>query len=191
MVQTDVFGPKGLLPSVQYLRMDGSVEGAKRQDMVNRFNSDPSYDCLLLTTSVGGLGLNLTGADTVIFLEHDWNPQKDMQAMDRAHRIGQKKTVNVYRIVTRGTLEEKILRYVIKPRSPLTGTIANQGPQPPTIQDGRRLHSRQPTKRRSELHGDRPNPRSLQCLRLCCWRCRASTASRQQLDYQRQRCRRR
>lgn len=46
---------------------------------------------------VGGLGLNLTGADTVIFVEHDWNPMKDLQAMDRAHRIGQKKVVNVYR----------------------------------------------------------------------------------------------
>lgn len=110
MVQNSVF--KKLLPSVQYLRLDGSVEASKRQDIVNRFNSDPSYDCLLLSTSVGGLGLNLTGADTVIFMEHDWNPQKDLQAMDRAHRIGQKKVVNVYRIVTRGTLEEKILRYV-------------------------------------------------------------------------------
>lgn len=108
MVQSAVF--KKLLPSVQYLRLDGSVEASKRQDIVNRFNSDPSYDCLLLSTSVGGLGLNLTGADTVIFMEHDWNPQKDLQAMDRAHRIGQKKVVNVYRIVTRGTLEEKILR---------------------------------------------------------------------------------
>lgn len=98
-----------LLPSVQYLRLDGSVEAGKRQAIVNRFNTDPSYDVLLLTTSVGGLGLNLTGADTVIFVEHDWNPQKDMQAMDRAHRIGQKKVVNVYRLVTRGTLEEKIL----------------------------------------------------------------------------------
>ena len=108
MVQTDVL--QAMLPSVQYLRLDGSVEASKRQEIVNRFNTDPSYDCLLLTTSVGGLGLNLTGADTVIFMEHDWNPQKDMQAMDRAHRIGQKKVVNVYRIVTRGTLEEKILR---------------------------------------------------------------------------------
>jgi TATA-binding protein-associated factor len=109
MVQTEVL--QKMLPSVQSLRLDGSVEAGKRQDIVNRFNSDPSYDVLLLTTSVGGLGLNLTGADTVIFVEHDWNPQKDMQAMDRAHRIGQKKVVNVYRIVTRGTLEEKILRY--------------------------------------------------------------------------------
>ena len=101
---------KELLPSVQYLRLDGSVAADKRQNIVNQFNTDPSYDCLLLTTSVGGLGLNLTGADTVIFVEHDWNPQKDLQAMDRAHRIGQKKVVNVYRLVTRGTLEEKILK---------------------------------------------------------------------------------
>lgn len=64
---------------------------------------------MLLTTNVGGLGLNLTGADTVIFMEHDWNPQKDLQAMDRAHRIGQKRVVNVYRLITRGTLEEKIM----------------------------------------------------------------------------------
>ncbi len=59
---------------------------------------------------MGGLGLNLTGADVVIFLEHDWNPTKDLQAMDRAHRIGAKKVVNVYRLITRGTLEEKIMR---------------------------------------------------------------------------------
>jgi TATA-binding protein-associated factor len=107
MVQNDVL--KKMLPSVQFLRMDGSVDASKRQDIVNKFNSDPSYDVLLLTTSVGGLGLNLTGADTVIFVEHDWNPQKDLQAMDRAHRIGQKKVVNVYRLITRGTLEEKIM----------------------------------------------------------------------------------
>ena len=117
MVQNDVL--KKMLPSVQYLRMDGSVDASKRQDIVNKFNSDPSYDVLLLTTSVGGLGLNLTGADTVIFVEHDWNPQKDLQAMDRAHRIGQKKVVNVYRLITRGTLEEKILSYVShSPNSP-------------------------------------------------------------------------
>ncbi|KAJ8933842.1 hypothetical protein NQ314_013764 [Rhamnusium bicolor] len=59
--------------------------------------------------TVGGLGLNLTGADTVIFVEHDWNPMKDLQAMDRAHRIGQRKVVNVYRLIMRATLEEKIM----------------------------------------------------------------------------------
>lgn len=62
---------------------------------------------------VGGLGLNLVGADTVIFVEHDWNPMKDLQAMDRAHRIGQKRVVNVYRLITRATLEEKIMGYEI------------------------------------------------------------------------------
>ncbi|KAH8910263.1 hypothetical protein BR93DRAFT_469797 [Coniochaeta sp. PMI_546] len=123
MVQNTVL--KNMLPSVSYLRLDGSVEANKRQDIVNKFNSDPSYDVLLLTTSVGGLGLNLTGADTVIFVEHDWNPQKDLQAMDRAHRIGQKKVVNVYRLITRGTLEEKILslqRFKID----VASTVVNQ-----------------------------------------------------------------
>lgn len=123
MVETEVLGK--LLPGVQHLRLDGSVEATKRQSIVNKFNNDPSYDCLLLTTSVGGLGLNLTGADTVIFVEHDWNPQKDIQAMDRAHRIGQKKVVNVFRLITRATLEEKILslqRFKID----VASTVVNQ-----------------------------------------------------------------
>lgn len=123
MVQNTVL--KTMLPSVSYLRLDGSVEPSRRQDIVNKFNGDPSYDVLLLTTSVGGLGLNLTGADTVIFVEHDWNPQKDLQAMDRAHRIGQKKVVNVYRLIMRGTLEEKILslqRFKID----VASTVVNQ-----------------------------------------------------------------
>lgn len=123
MVQNTVL--KSMLPGVTYLRMDGTVEANKRQDIVNKFNSDPSYDCLLLTTSVGGLGLNLTGADTVIFVEHDWNPQKDLQAMDRAHRIGQKKVVNVYRLITRGTLEEKILN-LQRFKIDVASTVVNQ-----------------------------------------------------------------
>ncbi|EZA58663.1 TATA-binding protein-associated factor 172 isoform X2 [Ooceraea biroi] len=97
------------LPTVTYLRLDGSVPATQRHSIVARFNADPSIDVLLLTTQVGGLGLNLTGADTVIFVEHDWNPMKDLQAMDRAHRIGQKKVVNVYRLITRSTVEEKIM----------------------------------------------------------------------------------
>lgn len=97
------------LPSVTYLRLDGSVPAGSRHSLVQRFNADPSIDLLLLTTQVGGLGLNLIGADTVIFVEHDWNPMRDLQAMDRAHRIGQKRVVNVYRLITRGTLEEKIM----------------------------------------------------------------------------------
>ena len=100
---------KAHLPNVTYLRLDGSVPTNMRHSIVSKFNNDPSIDLLLLSTSVGGLGLNLTGADTVIFVEHDWNPMKDLQAMDRAHRIGQKKVVNVYRLITRNTLEEKIM----------------------------------------------------------------------------------
>ena len=98
-----------LMPSVTYLRLDGSVSSDKRHGIVQTFNADPSIDVLLLTTSVGGLGLTLTGADTVIFVEHDWNPMKDLQAMDRAHRLGQKKVVNVYRLITRNTVEAKIM----------------------------------------------------------------------------------
>ncbi|KAH9827456.1 SNF2 family DNA-dependent ATPase domain-containing protein [Teratosphaeria destructans] len=123
MVETTVL--KKMLPSATFSRLDGSIEASKRQDIVNRFNSDPSIDCLLLTTSVGGLGLNLTGADTVIFVEHDWNPQKDLQAMDRAHRIGQKKVVNVYRLITRGTLEEKILN-LQRFKIDVASTVVNQ-----------------------------------------------------------------
>eukprot|EP01028_Stygiella_incarcerata_P014494 TRINITY_DN974_c0_g1_i1.p1 TRINITY_DN974_c0_g1~~TRINITY_DN974_c0_g1_i1.p1 ORF type:complete len:1778 (+),score=528.80 TRINITY_DN974_c0_g1_i1:132-5465(+) len=107
IVEHDLFRQR--MPTVSFLRLDGNVEASKRQSVVTRFNQDPTIDVLLLTTHVGGLGLNLTGADTVIFLEHDWNPQKDLQAMDRAHRLGQKRTVNVYRLITKDTLEEKIM----------------------------------------------------------------------------------
>ncbi|RWS05521.1 TATA-binding protein-associated factor 172-like protein [Dinothrombium tinctorium] len=107
ILENDLF--KNNMPSVTYLRLDGSIPPSSRHSVVHRFNNDPSIDVLLLTTQVGGLGLNLTGADTVIFVEHDWNPMKDLQAMDRAHRIGQKKVVNVYRLITTGTLEEKIM----------------------------------------------------------------------------------
>ncbi|GAA5821317.1 hypothetical protein JCM11251_004568 [Rhodosporidiobolus azoricus] len=107
IVEHDLF--RALMPSVTYMRMDGSTDVSKRHAISQTFNADPSIDCLLLTTHVGGLGLNLTGADTVIFVEHDWNPMKDLQAMDRAHRLGQKKVVNVYRLIMRGTLEEKIM----------------------------------------------------------------------------------
>jgi TATA-binding protein-associated factor len=95
--------------NVSYLRLDGTIAPGDRFNVVRRFNNDPSIDILLLTTQIGGLGLNLTGADTVIFVEHDWNPQKDLQAMDRAHRIGQTKVVNVYRLITKRTIEEKIM----------------------------------------------------------------------------------
>ncbi|KAI0561933.1 DNA helicase [Gracilaria domingensis] len=123
IVEKDLFSVH--MPNVTYMRLDGSVEATKRQGIVTRFNADPTIDCLLLTTHVGGLGLNLTGADTVIFLEHDWNPTKDLQAMDRAHRLGQKRTVNVYRLITRGTLEEKIMS-IQKFKTHIANTVVNR-----------------------------------------------------------------
>lgn len=107
LIQTQLLDAQ--LPGLTYLRLDGNVEPSKRGELVQKFNSDPTIDLMLLTTHVGGLGLNLTGADTVVFMDHDWNPQKDLQAMDRAHRIGQTRTVNVYRLICVGTLEEKIM----------------------------------------------------------------------------------
>ncbi|CAB4312558.1 unnamed protein product [Prunus armeniaca] len=107
LIERDLFHSH--MKSVTYLRLDGSVEPEKRFDIVKAFNSDPTIDVLLLTTHVGGLGLNLTSADTLIFVEHDWNPMRDHQAMDRAHRLGQKKVVNVHRLIMRGTLEEKVM----------------------------------------------------------------------------------
>ncbi|THD27557.1 hypothetical protein D915_001391 [Fasciola hepatica] len=100
---------KNQFPWLTSTRLDGSVPLNERYARVTRFNSDPSIDLMLLTTAVGGLGLNLTGADTVIFVEHDWNPSKDLQAMDRVHRIGQRRTVNVYRLITQDSIEEQIM----------------------------------------------------------------------------------
>ncbi|XP_057949880.1 TATA-binding protein-associated factor BTAF1 isoform X2 [Malania oleifera] len=107
IIERDLFHTR--MKNVTYLRLDGSVEPEKRFEIVKSFNSDPTIDVLLLTTHVGGLGLNLTSADTLVFMEHDWNPMRDHQAMDRAHRLGQRKVVNVHRLIMRGTLEEKVM----------------------------------------------------------------------------------
>jgi DNA helicase INO80 len=93
-----------------YFRMDGSTNIADRRDMVNEFQVNPNIFAFLLSTRAGGLGVNLTGADTVIFYDNDWNPTMDAQATDRAHRIGQTKKVTVYRLITKGTIEERILK---------------------------------------------------------------------------------
>jgi len=77
--------------------------------MVEDFQTRQDIFVFLLSTRAGGLGINLTAADTVIFYDSDWNPTMDAQAMDRAHRLGQTRPVTVYRLVTRGTVEEKIL----------------------------------------------------------------------------------
>lgn len=98
------------MPSLRYLRLDGSVPSELRVGVANRFNTDSSISVLLLTTRVGSLGLNLSGASIVIFVEHDFNPFVDEQAMDRVHRIGQRAaSVNIYRLVAFDSIDEKIM----------------------------------------------------------------------------------
>lgn len=92
----------------RYYRMDGSTPIGTRQGLVDGFNKDPALHVFLLTTKVGGLGINLTGADRVIIYDPDWNPSTDIQARERAWRLGQKREVMIYRLMTAGTIEEKI-----------------------------------------------------------------------------------
>ncbi|PXF50064.1 Transcription regulatory protein SNF2 [Gracilariopsis chorda] len=95
---------------VHYLRLDGTTKADDRQALLNKFNAkDSPYFCFLLSTRAGGLGLNLQTADTVIIFDSDWNPMMDLQAQDRAHRIGQTKVVRVFRLICPSTIEEKIL----------------------------------------------------------------------------------
>ncbi|KAL3659032.1 hypothetical protein V7S43_015916 [Phytophthora oleae] len=93
-----------------YFRLDGATKVDKRQMLMERFNRDEKVFCFILSTRSGGLGINLTGADAVIFYDSDWNPAMDAQAQDRAHRIGQTRDVHIYRLVSEHTVEENILR---------------------------------------------------------------------------------
>ncbi|WFD28001.1 Putative DNA helicase ino80 [Malassezia nana] len=94
----------------KYLRLDGASKISDRRDMVTDWQTRPELFVFLLSTRAGGLGINLTAADTVIFYDHDWNPSNDSQAMDRAHRLGQTKQVRVYRLITKGTIDERIVK---------------------------------------------------------------------------------
>ncbi|KAK8449399.1 hypothetical protein SEVIR_7G212600v4 [Setaria viridis] len=93
---------------VTYRRLDGGTPVTERQTIVDTFNNDRSIFACLLSTRAGGQGLNLIGADTVIIHDMDFNPQMDRQAEDRCHRIGQQKPVTVYRLVTKGSVDENI-----------------------------------------------------------------------------------
>ncbi|KAL4980225.1 SNF2 family N-terminal domain-containing protein [Aspergillus desertorum] len=98
------------LRGMKYLRLDGSTKSDDRSDLLKLFNAPNSeYFCFLLSTRAGGLGLNLQTADTVIIFDSDWNPHQDLQAQDRAHRIGQKNEVRILRLITSNSVEEKIL----------------------------------------------------------------------------------
>jgi ATP-dependent DNA helicase len=90
-------------------RIDGGVAQDDRREQIKSFNEDPKIKVFLLSTRAGGQGINLASADTVILFDSDWNPQQDLQAQDRAHRIGQTRPVVVYRLATKDTVEEDLL----------------------------------------------------------------------------------
>ncbi|KAG1675838.1 Lymphoid-specific helicase [Nymphon striatum] len=93
-----------------FCRLDGTLKIQERKEQIQAFNTDPDVFIFLLSTRAGGLGINLTAADTVIIYDSDWNPQCDLQAQDRCHRIGQHRPVVVYRLVTAGTIDEEIVQ---------------------------------------------------------------------------------
>ncbi|XP_058067586.1 CHD3-type chromatin-remodeling factor PICKLE [Magnolia sinica] len=98
-----------------YERIDGKVSGVERQIRIDRFNAKNSTRfCFLLSTRAGGLGINLATADTVIIYDSDWNPHADLQAMARAHRLGQTNKVMIFRLITRGTIEERMMQLTKK-----------------------------------------------------------------------------
>ena len=105
--------------------ISGEVKGKTRTELVDKFNDDDT-NCFLITTKSGGTGLNLTGADIVIHLDIWWNPQVENQATDRAHRIGQTKTVTVIRLITKGTIEEKIVELQSKKKVLADSLIENK-----------------------------------------------------------------
>ncbi|GJP53341.1 hypothetical protein CLOM_g12500 [Closterium sp. NIES-68] len=111
----------------QYCRIDGNTGGDEREAAIEEFNKEGSETFIfLLSTRAGGLGINLATADIVIIYDSDWNPQADLQAMDRAHRIGQKKEVQVFRFCTEHTIEEKVIERAYK-KLALDALIIQQG----------------------------------------------------------------
>ncbi|KAK9276401.1 hypothetical protein L1049_005934 [Liquidambar formosana] len=93
-----------------YMRLDGSTQPEERQTLMQRFNTNPKFFLFILSTRSGGVGINLVGADTVIFYDSDWNPAMDQQAQDRCHRIGQTREVHIYRLISESSIEENILK---------------------------------------------------------------------------------
>ncbi|KAI9283500.1 SNF2 family N-terminal domain-containing protein [Umbelopsis sp. AD052] len=110
----------------RYLRLDGATKVEQRQILTERFNNDKRILAFILSTRSGGLGINLTGADTVIFYDSDWNPSMDKQCQDRTHRIGQTRDVHIYRFVTEFTIEENIFKKANQKRM-LDNVIIQEG----------------------------------------------------------------
>jgi non-specific serine/threonine protein kinase len=116
---------------IPYLYLDGSTKD--RQDLVDTFNSDPNIRLFLISLKAGGTGLNLTAADTVIIYDPWWNPAVESQAVDRAHRIGQVKTVNVYRLVTENSVEQRIMELKRKKASLVDALVNDNSMSPLTL----------------------------------------------------------
>ncbi|KAM6394731.1 LOW QUALITY PROTEIN: helicase SRCAP [Rhynochetos jubatus] len=108
-----------------YLRLDGSTRVEQRQALMERFNADKRIFVFILSTRSGGVGVNLAGADTVVFYDSDWNPTMDAQAQDRCHRIGQTRDVHIYRLISERTVEENILKKANQKR--MLGDMAIEG----------------------------------------------------------------
>merc|ERR1719515_492164 len=123
----DILEDYCLFRGYKYCRIDGSTDGVVRQEAIDAYNCEGSEKFIfLLSTRAGGLGINLATADTVILYDSDWNPQVDLQAMDRAHRIGQKKEVQVFRFCSESTIEEKVIEKAYK-KLKLDALVIQQG----------------------------------------------------------------
>jgi non-specific serine/threonine protein kinase len=109
---------------IKYVYLDGKT--THRQNHVDQFQNDPSFPFFLISLKAGGVGLNLTAADYVIHLDPWWNPAVEMQASDRAHRIGQDKPVFIYKIIARDTVEEKILQLQERKKALVQSLIATE-----------------------------------------------------------------
>jgi SNF2 family DNA or RNA helicase len=107
--------------SISHCRLDGSTK--KREEVVDRFQNDPTIPVFLISLKAGGVGLNLTAADTVIHFDPWWNPAAEAQATDRAHRIGQKNVVTSIKLIARDTVEERVLRMQEKKRALIAGAL--------------------------------------------------------------------
>ena len=121
----DILGKTFDEHGLSYVYLSG--KSRDRESMIKQFNTDPKISIFLISLKAGGTGLNLTVADTVIIFDPWWNPSVEAQAADRAHRIGQKKTVNVYRLLTKGTIEEKIQSLKKKKKSLADALVNSSG----------------------------------------------------------------
>lgn len=123
----DILEDYCLYRGYKYSRIDGNTSGEDREMMIDTYNAPGSEKFIfLLSTRAGGLGINLVTADTVVLYDSDWNPQMDLQAMDRAHRIGQTREVSVFRLCTDGTIEEKVIEKAYK-KLRLDALVIQQG----------------------------------------------------------------